>query len=335
MGWKDLFKSKPPDATPDPRLRWFGKLPTYGDYYSSANDADWAVEFNDWILKGCELHLSRQAGHKREHLPPAVCVLRLPKSGMTVLASIQDFGGDMRGRSFPIVFYAGVPSATWPGPTSDRILPALRVLKDLVAFRDSVVRFVNAPGRFESTFGGREVQLDGLDADSRDESWKAAARAVDVRVWFSAAGDAVKAETPEAWHSAVRTWGESIAALESDEFGPTFRFPIVMSLPFEAQVAGWLCWLERRMNLEQRFLSLLISKDAAAAPTGRLSIIAREVVPEDYLLFTSFAGTLAYLDDLCAVTPKAPDNGAEGAPIPITVRVPESWAAFVEATATE
>jgi hypothetical protein len=335
MGWKDLFKSKPPDAKPDPRLRWFGKLPTYGDYYSSANDADWAVEFNDWILKGCELHLSRHVGPKREHLPPAACILRLPKSGMTVLASIQDFGGDMRGRAFPIVFYAGFPSASWPGPTANRILPALRVLKELVGFRDSVVRFVNAPGRFETTFGGRQISLDGLNADLRDDSWQAVAKSLDMGTWFGAAADALKAETVDAWLAATTAWGQTIAKLESDEFGPTFRFPIVMALPFEVQVAGWLRWLEQRMNLEQRYLSLLISKDAATAPTGRLSIIAREPVPEDYLLFTSLAGTLAYVDDLCAVTPKAPDAGTDGTGGATNVHVPENWAEFVEASATE
>ena len=53
MGWKEIFKSK---AKPDPRIRWFGKLPTYADYYRSPADEDWAVEFNDWILRGYEIY---------------------------------------------------------------------------------------------------------------------------------------------------------------------------------------------------------------------------------------------------------------------------------------
>ena len=52
MSWTNLFKSRGGKAKADPRIRWFGKLPTYPDYYSSPADEEWAVEFNDWVLKG-------------------------------------------------------------------------------------------------------------------------------------------------------------------------------------------------------------------------------------------------------------------------------------------
>ncbi|MBN2559716.1 MAG: hypothetical protein JXQ75_02135, partial [Phycisphaerae bacterium] len=125
MSWTNLFKSKKgPNLTPDPRLRWFGKLPTYADYYNSTADEAWTREFNDWILDGYEIYYRRLKsaeadeprggnGGKRR-LPISACVIRLPKSGMTVLASVQDYGGDMRGRPFPISFYVAVPSEEWP-----------------------------------------------------------------------------------------------------------------------------------------------------------------------------------------------------------------------------
>src|SRR5262245_56522689 len=122
MGWTDLFKSKKSvDLKPDPRIRWFGKLPTYADYYTFPSDVDWATEFNEWVLKGYEIYHSRQNsstgdGNNRptdSRLPLSGCVLRLPKSGMTVFASIQDYGGDMRGRHFPISFYTAYPSGNW------------------------------------------------------------------------------------------------------------------------------------------------------------------------------------------------------------------------------
>ncbi len=326
MGWKDLFKSKPPDLKPDPRLRWFGKLPTYADYYSSAADADWVVEFNDWLLKGCELHFSRQPSAKREmHLQTVSGILRLPKSGMTVFASIQDYGGDTRGRPFPIAFYVATPTAGWPGPTSDRVLPGLRVLNDLLRTRDLVVRFVNAPARFEGVFGGRTIDLAGLAADAGDPSWRTAAQATPMESWFAQAAACLKDGDSASWCAAVASWGGNIARLESEDFGPTLRLPLVMNLSVELQVAGWLRWLARRINVEQRFLSLLIQKDSVPG-TGRLTLIARDLLPEDYLLFTPLASSVKYVDDACALggAPSADGAGATN------VQAPESWAEFAE-----
>ena len=42
MALKNLFKSKTGKLKSDPRIRWFGKLPTYPDYYSSTADEAWA-----------------------------------------------------------------------------------------------------------------------------------------------------------------------------------------------------------------------------------------------------------------------------------------------------
>ena len=338
MGWKDLFKSKAEKAKPDPRLRWFGKLPTYADYYSSATDEDWAVDFNDWILKGCELFFDRQGTGKQDRrVPSSVCILRLPTFPMTILASVQDYGGDMRGRPFPHIFYVGVPTVSWPGPTSAGVLPAMRVLRDLLVLRDEVDHFFNAPGRFEARFGGREVDLSGLDADVSDDSWLPAAQKLPLPQWFESAKGGLKTDDMAKWCETMLAWGDNIATLEADEFGPTFRFPLVTGIPSEVQVAGWLRWLESRMNLKERYLSLLMSADPAGS-TGHLSVVARELVGEDFLLLTPKAGSLSYVDDASALggapTTESEQTDAEPeSPAPAdSVQTPATWAEFVEVT---
>lgn len=333
MSWKDLFKSKNTRIKPDPRIRWFGKLPTYADYYTSATDEEWAVEFNEWILKGCEMRLSRLPQHEREtRLPSAACILRLPKSQMTVFASIQDYGGDMRGRPFPLCFYVGVPTEFWPGPTSDRAVAGLRVLRELTALRELVVRFFNAPGRFETVFGGRELDLTGLDAETSDDSWLSAARSLSLADWFGQAGQGLKVDDAQTWLQLVSAWGDTIAKLESEEFGPTLRFPLAMSLPFEVQVPGWIRWIERRMDVKQRYLSLLVSKEPTGG-AGRLSVVARQVVPDDFLLVTPLAGSLPYVDDVCALAVVQGQGPSADHP-PASGPVPGCWADFVDSTVT-
>jgi hypothetical protein len=325
MGWKNLFKAKAPRIKPDPRVRWFGKLPTYADYYTSPTDEDWAVEYNEWILKGCELYFSRQRERGGElRVPSAACLLRLPRSQVTVLSSFQDYGGDMRGRPFPLSFYLGMPSEGWPGPTSETVLPALRVLHALTELREEVSRFFNSPGRFEDTFGGRELDLSGLGGEIRDGSWRAPAQALALAAWFRGAQPCVQPATVDAWCRQVAAWGQNIRTLEADDFAPTLRFPLVMSVPFEVQVPGWLHWLGQRMALGRRYVSLLLAKDANGA-TGRLTVVARdEVLPEDFLLMTGLADKVPYADDLCAL-------GSDGADDPGESGIaPDTWLGFVE-----
>ena len=299
MGWTDLFKSKSTKLKPDPRIRWFGKLPSYADYYSSPAEEDWAVEFNDWVLKGYQVYQSRlvSTGTPRGRLPISGCVLRLPASGMTVLASIQDYGGDMSGRPFPLCFYVGIPTAAWPGPTGDLSFGATRVLDELAVLRREVPRFLNSPGRFESVFGGREVDLDVLDGGAPDGSWTRQARAVSLADWFAGAQPGLKVSEAEAWFPLVARWGDKLAALESKTFEPTFRLPLAAGVSGEVQTAGWLRWLESRMDLTRRRLSLVVSAELDGR-VGHLGVVARELVPEDFLLATSLSHTLPYLDDV-------------------------------------
>ncbi len=327
-----LFKSKSARLKPDPRIRWFGKLPTYPDYYSSRADEEWAVEFNDWVLKGFEQYRSRLAGEGKSvvKLPVSGCAIRLPKSGMTVFASFLDYGGDMRGRPFPMCFYAGVPTAQWPGPTSDHLVGASRAIRDLLALRREVPRFLNSPGRFESMFGDRAVDLTGINADSSDTSWLAAGKAIKLTDWFEEARGGIKVKESDAWLRLAMSWGDNLARHESKGFEPTLRFPLAMRLSLDAQTAGWIRWLESRLNLTRRSLSLIVAGEPDHE-AGHLTVIARDVVAEDFLLLAPLSNALPYLDDLSAVeTTGGVDDTKDGPERPFPpLGSGGSWADFV------
>jgi hypothetical protein len=336
MGWTDLFKSKAAKAKPDPRVRWFGKLPTYADYYQSPTDAEWAVEFNEWVLKGFELYYSRCKAGAAHRLQPAMGAVRLSKSAMTALFAALDYGGDMRGRPFPLCFYVGVPSLQWPGPTGARVAAGLRAMDALLQLRDVVSRYFKVPSAFEQTFGGREVDVTGLDAEHDEPAWLEAGRKLTLSDWYAAVAGCLKASSLADWHAAALAAGESIRVADGEEFGPTFRFPLVMDRTCDAQVAGWLHWLGHRMKLDERFLTLFVSADAAGA-TGRLAVIGRELLADDFLLLTPQAGTLAFVDDFCALG-AARDGGspAAGSSSPRADRcvLPATWADFVNVKAS-
>ncbi|MCP4246229.1 MAG: hypothetical protein GY778_04195 [bacterium] len=342
MGWTDLFRTKSTKLKPDPEIRWFGKLPTYADYYTSKTDDAWTVEFNDWVLKGFELYQKRvgSAGGTGRRLPISGCLIRLPKSGMTVLGSIQDYGGDLRGRPFPICFYVGLPTMVFPGPTSDQLVATVRALRDLIALNKDIPRFLNSPGRFEAFFGGREIELGGIGGDTKDDSWLIPARTVSLDDWFAEVKGNLNVENddPQPWLRFVAQWGDHIAQLESKTFEPTLRFPLASGPPRDVQCAGWLRWLESRMDLGRRSLSMILSGETASRP-GHLTVIASEVSPEDFLLVTNAAGKHSYLEDLGAAkiefdgAGEDTGTGSVADPAP-ALEASASWADFVQRPAT-
>ena len=333
MGWKDLFRPKGVALKADARIRWFGKLPTYADYYTSSGDEDWSVEFHEWLLKGYETYHSRKpAGERSARLPGSTLIVRLPKSRMTVLAALQDYGGDMRGRPFPLCFYVGLPSDAWPGPAPERIGPALDVLERLTTLRQEVARFCNAPGRFEVRFGGRELTLGELLREDGDTRWLQAARALPLADWFAAARPALKVDELGRWHQLAHGWGDAIAGFESDDFSPTLRFPLAARVAPDVQIAGWLRWLSGRMDVAGRWLTV-ITTQAVANDVGYLYVVARELTADDFLLLTSLATSLPYVDDLCALGGNERAEDKPGGPTSgrTSQSVPQVWAEFVEA----
>lgn len=327
MSWKDLFKPKAGGAkpAPDPRVRWFGKLPTYADYYSSPADQEWALAFNEWILHGYEAVVG--AAGKTQRLPCSMVILRLARNGMTVLGTIQDYGGDMRGRPFPLSFYAGLPTEGWPGPTADRIGPALAILRDLEGLRREVARFCNAPGRFEAVFGGREVDLAPLLNDQQDSSWTTPAGALSLADWFAAAQPSPHFTAADRWFHSVSRWGDRLAEHAGDDFEPTLRFPLAWALPLEPQVAGWLQWLQGRIDIASRHLTLFMTQ-GDSPNAGYLTVVTRAPMTEDFLLLTPYAGNVNYLDDVCKLEDREESQDVTG-----TEFTPTSWADFVESKA--
>ncbi len=356
MSWMNLFKTKSVKLEADPTVRWFGKLPTYADYYAAPADADWAVEFQDWLLKGFEqFHTKHRQRGGPPRLPNTLLLLRLPKSQMTVLASLQDYGGDMRGRPFPLCFYAALPSQLLPGPTADQAGAVLRELEYLANLRHHIVRFFNAPGRFEDTFGGRELRFDGLP-DARDDAWRKAAQQITLEQWFAAAhptwpqidnedpsaSDATQTPTGEQpattdakpaaaqpsltqMLAGAQRWAGIIRQHAGPDFAATLRFPLAARLSRPAQIAGWLHWIEQSWPLADQPVSWFIPEDPDAM-LSHFTISTREPTVEDFLLLTPAAGELRHADTIGPISTDDPQGSPPDQASPTDAM---TWATFV------
>lgn len=331
---------------PDPLIRWYGKLPVYGDYYDSGSGEEWIAEFTQkWLMNGYQTYESRRRGarsvpaddnHEPRHaqrLPSCACLLQLPSSGMTVLGSCLDFGGDTVGRKFPLCFFAGIPTADLPGMTAGTALPILSALNQLLGLGRRVARFLNDPGlkgpeQFRAEFGDQEVSLDSLTAPPTD-TWIERAKAIRMADWYAATGTALGAVDLDAWLRRARRWGDLLTHGDSPGFKAVLSLPLAPErapgaprIDRDIQVAGWVRWLEGRMDLKARPVSLIITDDAPPA-CSRLMVVLGELTPDDFLLLTPLATDLEHVDNLAAVREDADSPSSEGEAAATT------WADFV------
>jgi len=312
----------------DSHVHCFGKLPTYGDYYGAPAASGWNVEFHDWLMTGFVAYRTRLRadGSQSTALPPVGWVIRLAESDMTVLCAVADYGGDSQGRPFPMCFYVGVPSPSWPGPTSGMLPAALGVLDRLADVHREVGRCLEADGQIDSLLVDRALDLSVLQTKASDDAWIDGARAIGFDDWFAGAAAVMRLKEVSAWCRATSLWGDTIAGSESESFEVTLRFPLSTRGSKAAQAAGWLRWLESRMNLKRRSLSLVVSSDVARE-AGHFGVIARPIVADDFLMATPLCEALPYVDDAARVAAPADADpmscdGQDGVPI--------CWVDFVE-----
>jgi hypothetical protein len=339
---------------PDPLIRWYGKLPAYGDYYDSGSGEEWIAEFTQkWLMNGYQAYESRRrsapsappaANHEprsAQRMPSCACLLQLPQSGMTVLSSCLDFGGDTVGRKFPLCFFAGIPTADLPGITGGNALAILSTLNQLLGLGRRVARFLNDPGvkgpeQFRAEFADQEVSLDALVAPPTD-SWIERAKAIRMADWYAVADDTLGAADLDAWLRRARRWGEMLAQGDAPGFKAVLSFPLAPErapgaprIDRDIQVAGWVRWLEGRMDLKARPVSLVITDEPAPA-CSRLTVILGELSPDDFLLLTPLVADLEHVDNLAAVREDAPPEAQAAASEAPPTLTATTWADFVTA----
>ncbi len=322
-GISSLWQKRKSKTAPDPVVRWFGKLPTYGDYYESAGGAEWEKELREWSLRGRELFRVRskallgdksQTGkivdaedeeetiHLTGRIDDCDAVLRLPKSGMTAFVTLRDYGGDMVGRPFPLMFYVAIPTESWPGPDCGMVSGMEQVFEPLRSLWGEVAQFLRGPGNFDSTFRGRKIDVASIVENKSNGDWTRGAMGLSVGDWFDAARHSMKTREPVAWFEMISRWGEQIRQHDENDHGLSLRLPLAARTDEMIQLAGWLRWLEQRMDLSKRACSLLLTRNDVSAPS-KLTLLARDIEVDDFLLMTPLSAKLDYLDDITMAEP--------------------------------
>jgi hypothetical protein len=205
-----------------------------------------------------------------------------------------------------------------------------------MALRWEVPRFLNSPGRFESVFEDRQVDLSDInEEETENDIWLRQARNLALADWFAGAKSGLKVQDASMWLGLAARWGRNIAKmeLESESFEPTLRFPLAAGVDTEVQLTGWVRWLESKMDLKRRAYSFMITGELESN-AGLLSVVARDLAAEDFLLVTGVKKGLSYVDDLSEVSIDNADAGPAGGPAPVSPAEPGgSWADFAESAA--
>ena len=237
-----------------------------------------------------------------------------------------DYGGDSKGRAFPLLFYVALPTHALPGPTSGTLCAIWSILGKLGQLHQEMGLLIEASGNVESLLTPQAIDLARLAESTEDATWSQAAGQLLLSDWFAGVSEQLTITDEAEWFRAAHRWGGTIASLEGDTFEATLRFPISTAGSAQIQGAGWLRWLESRMNLGRRRLSLVVSADPPHR-AGHLVVVARPLVSEDFFLATPACESLAYVDDLARV---APSSGSDADPPPTPLSESSTWLDFVE-----
>ncbi|QOJ13595.1 MAG: DUF2094 domain-containing protein [Planctomycetia bacterium] len=305
----------------DGRVRWFGKLPAHADYVAAPDPAPFAHEFSDWLIQGFAKHQAAAGGGEYRPLGCSVGLLRVPRSATTVGFVLSDFGGDARGRRFPFALFFGLPTAQLPGPTAanfECFAPALRDLHGMLGAARSALARPDAGAWHAGTIEPAAP----ADPAALARRWAA----MPWLDWRDAVLGAAAPTDSATWLAAIHAWGSRIAAHEQSDFPFNLSFPLAARWDWGIQAQGWLAWLARRIRLDRRAASIIVNfAPDSAQPLGtRLHVIARPIVPDDFLLLGPAADRLKYMDAL-------PLTAADATPPDSPVSIPPDFAAFVTA----
>lgn len=271
-----------PAAVVDARIRWFGKLPTYGDYIRSPNEPRWAREFTeDWLLKGFSEWDSTAQFRATQQLDAALGVVRLQKSDISVIFTLRDFGGDSTGtRRFPFCLFTAVdsksispePATAWAGWSA--LLFRLKSLMKAVQ-RDSTPEWIASQmpvGEIAPTVDTDSALVAGL-------AWNP---------WFERVRPRLaQPMNDSAWLAALQTWGEQIRSHADEAY--SLQLPLA-DQDWAEQAWGWLDWVAARVRVQPAKVCILIREGFSIA------FLSRPVESLDFLLLTPADGELRYVD---------------------------------------
>ena len=289
-------------------LRAYGKLPFYAEYRRLELAPGTPTVFSQWLDAGRLAWVRNPERTDASHTRPSRVLIGLPDAKEAVVASIWP-SRDNLGREFPFAFFVTCPLDALGTDPVERWVAA-GVIHETFATLHKEVHALGSGGDFYRAFRKRAVTLRADDLEDRVRNLRTEAATIPATTWFD--GLRLGRETSfEAWFDGLARratrWRNRPEALRQS----ALACPLAPGYSCDVQAVLYLEWLARLLGTLDRSPWLIAPTQCGpSAPT--LSLILRDLLPDDYQLLTTEDRNYGYIEHLWSLA--KPAAGEPSAP---------------------
>jgi hypothetical protein len=292
--FEKLFRGDEPAG--DTVVRAYGKLPMYAEYRRLEVAPGTATLFSRWMDEGRLAWAKSPTRSPHGATRPTRLMVRLPETKEAIIASVWD-SRDSLGRVFPFAFFVVTPiDALGANPLVQ--WTAAASLHRAFDRMHGELSTLGTGGDFYRHYAKRSVPLRGEDLEERVNALYEDARQVGIEEWFGGLG-LDKSVTPAAWFDGLMRRADRWRAQPPSLAEAALSCPLAAKLSYGAQLVVWLQWIGPLLQKSGRTPWIVMPAENSAASS--VTLLIRDLLPDDFQLLTSDADAYGYVEKLAAV----------------------------------
>ena len=278
-------------------LRAYGKLPMYAEYRRLEVAPGAPTAFTQWMDEGRLAWVRSPAKSTTGVTRASRLLIGLPGTKEAVVASVWE-SRDSLGRTFPFAFFIVCPREVLGRDAIEHWAAAIDVYH---AFDHLYAQLhaLGSGGDFYRFYQGHTIALRPEDLAERTRALRDQAAQIAAERWLKALtldGDV----TPAMWSAGVlqraRRWRAQPASLAD----AAVSCPLARGFPYDHQIVVWLEWFSGLCEKTGK-TPWLIAPTGTERSAPSLSLVMRDLLPDDYQLLTSDDRSYSFVEHLSAL----------------------------------
>ena len=294
-------------------LRAYGKLPFYAEYRRLEVSPGTPTAFSQWLDAGRLAWVRSSAKSEKGATRASRLLVGLPDTKEAIVASLWD-SRDNLGRVFPFAFFVVCPPELLGGDPVERWVAASAIH---CSFDQLYTRLhsLGSGGDFYRLYQKHVITLRPEDLGDRVREIREEAARITVGPWFKDLGLDGDVD-PAAWFAGLLRRAERWKSQSSALANMAVSCPLARETSCGAQVVLWLEWLGGVVK-KARKMPWIVVPQADNQCGATLSLVMRDLIPDDYQLLTTDDRSYGYVESLAsppaaesAAPPADPPNGS-------------------------
>lgn len=275
-------------------LRAYGKLPIYAEYRRLELSPGTPTTFSQWMDAGRLAWVRSSTKSEIGTTRASRLLVGLPGAKQAIVANVWD-SRDSLGRAFPFAFFVVCPSEVLGSDPVERWVAAVNIYRSFDGLY-AQLHSLGSGGSFYRFYQKHTIALQPEDLARRVRSLREDAARIAAEPWFDQL--ALDGEVAAArWFAGLLHRGQRWTARSGALTDMAVSCPLARGFPYETQVVLWLEWLGGLFKKIGKTPWLVVPMEhEQSAPA--LSLLLRDLLPDDYQLLTTDDHAYGYVEHL-------------------------------------